>query len=389
MPELVDSMTLKCPSCLYQFELLRDELTPEGVMRADLDDLELPALDDPEGDSLQPAGGLDYLDRDPDDLFERPTAPAQTSRVVPPPRQSPKPVERVSPAAPLRGGSAAGVADHEPTRHQKKRRYHKPNRVGRLVGWLLLFVVGGLCIYGGYTLWQHRDEMRAGDFDGLKQSVEDDIDNLGEGVDKAGELAESGIDSAESLIEAGPGDFYKQRVEVRPDGTKVVIWVPRDEAKPTLPARGRDAKPAKVEAPKSAGAAAPNIVAIDHNGKVFRLSDHRGKVVIVNFYATWCPPCRAEIPEFSRFYRDAGSNKKDVVLVGLVFGSGDRKTAVSKSRSLGVDYPVLMGKPSMAKSYGVRGYPTTVVIGPDGQKRATKVGQLNASDLATLARQAK
>lgn len=87
------------------------------------------------------------------------------------------------------------------------------------------------------------------------------------------------------------------------------------------------------------GVAAPDFVARDLDGRMHRLSDHRGSVVLVNIWATWCPPCRAEMPELDRLARERGED-------GLVvFGVSTEDESVQqgfRNDVLSVDYPLLV-----------------------------------------------
>ena len=87
------------------------------------------------------------------------------------------------------------------------------------------------------------------------------------------------------------------------------------------------------------GVPAPEFVAQDLDGRVHRLSDHRGSVVLVNIWATWCPPCRAEMPELDRLARERA---KDGL---LVYGISTEEEAIQqgfRSDVLSVDYPLLV-----------------------------------------------
>jgi len=84
---------------------------------------------------------------------------------------------------------------------------------------------------------------------------------------------------------------------------------------------------------------APELTLVDLDGRVTRLSDHRGKVVVLNFWATWCPPCRSELPHFSELYdvyRD-----RDVVVIGVSFdhASGTEQVAAFVEAA-GLAYPI-------------------------------------------------
>jgi len=108
------------------------------------------------------------------------------------------------------------------------------------------------------------------------------------------------------------------------------------------------------------------------DGATFRLSDHRGKVVLVNFWATWCPPCREEMPAMERLYRQ----QKDRGLV-LVAVSLDADPAVVPPyvKTSGLTFPIAHDpKAEIGNKYGVRALPSSFVIGRDGAMVALALG---------------
>lgn len=112
---------------------------------------------------------------------------------------------------------------------------------------------------------------------------------------------------------------------------------------------------------------APDFTLDRLNGNTFRLQEHRGKVVVLNFWATWCPPCREEIPDFVSLQRDLGEQGLQFVGVALE-RTPDAEAVRSFASEMNVNYPVGLGDGSIAKKYGgVRTLPTTFVIGPDGE----------------------
>ena len=120
--------------------------------------------------------------------------------------------------------------------------------------------------------------------------------------------------------------------------------------------------PASVQAQK---VKAPQFNLRDVNGRTVRLSDYRGKVVLVNFWATWCPPCRAEMPDLVRLQRDHA--KEGLQIIGITYPP-ERKTRVRRfARSLKVNYPIILGTREIKDRFSSEEtLPLTVVINRDG-----------------------
>lgn len=117
--------------------------------------------------------------------------------------------------------------------------------------------------------------------------------------------------------------------------------------------------------------------------KTISLDSLKGKVVILNFWATWCPPCRAEIPEFIQFYRDF--EKKGVAIIGL--GVNESDAALQKfSRANKISYPVANDKGNRVASLygGIRSIPTTFVIDRKGIIRDMRVGGIDREELLEM-----
>jgi len=111
----------------------------------------------------------------------------------------------------------------------------------------------------------------------------------------------------------------------------------------------------------------------DLNGNDFSLSSTKGKVVILDFWATWCPPCRMEIPHFQALHKQYGD--KGLVIVGVALDQGGVRDVKPFVKSNGVTYPIVIGNQKVVESYGgVRGIPTTFVIDRKGQIVTKVVG---------------
>ena len=113
------------------------------------------------------------------------------------------------------------------------------------------------------------------------------------------------------------------------------------------------------------------------DGEPARLSDFRGKTVVLNFWASWCPPCRAEMPEFQALWERRGpSGPDDLVVLAVDFLPEDSVAdAANFAREFGLTFPVLFDADgSVARRYRVRGFPATFFIDRRGVVRTTAFG---------------
>ena len=110
---------------------------------------------------------------------------------------------------------------------------------------------------------------------------------------------------------------------------------------------------------------APDFALKDIDGKVHHLSDYRGKIVMVNFWATWCPPCRLELPSMEKLWQ--ATQHKDVIMLAINIGE-DADTIFTFTADYPVTFPLLMDRDSSVISkYPVLGLPTSFVIDPKGR----------------------
>ncbi|HUL02003.1 MAG TPA: TlpA disulfide reductase family protein [Gemmatimonadales bacterium] len=116
------------------------------------------------------------------------------------------------------------------------------------------------------------------------------------------------------------------------------------------------------------GSPAPPLVVLTLDGTRFDLSTLRGRVVVVNLWATWCPPCREELPALDEFY--SRHHAEGVEVLGLSLDrKRDRKDVLSAAR--GLHYPVAFASDAERNGFGAPSMlPVTYVIGPDGMLRA-------------------
>ena len=113
----------------------------------------------------------------------------------------------------------------------------------------------------------------------------------------------------------------------------------------------------------------------DTRGRVFRLSDHRGKVVLINFWATWCPPCRAEIPDLIKLQRQYRAN--GLQIIGVTYPPQRLSQVRTFARKLNVNYPLALGTKETKRLFtSSETLPMTVIIDRNGEVREVIEGIL-------------
>jgi peroxiredoxin len=114
------------------------------------------------------------------------------------------------------------------------------------------------------------------------------------------------------------------------------------------------------------GQTAPDFTLESLEGKTVHLSDFRGKGVLLNFWATWCQPCKIEMPWFAELQKQYGP--QGLQIVGIAMDDASPKEIGEFAHDLGVNYPILVGKEAVGDAYGgVQFLPATFYIGRDGK----------------------
>ena len=128
---------------------------------------------------------------------------------------------------------------------------------------------------------------------------------------------------------------------------------------------------------------APDFNLPDTEGDTHRLSDYRGQVVIVNFWAVWCAPCRKEMPSMQRAWEQV--RDQEVTLLAVNWGDSEEDIAKFKEK-YPVDFPLLLDEDkSLPEQWGVKGLPTTFVVDPEGRLVYRIVGEREWDDPELLA----
>jgi thiol-disulfide isomerase/thioredoxin len=127
------------------------------------------------------------------------------------------------------------------------------------------------------------------------------------------------------------------------------------------------------------GAAAEGFVFKDLQGKTQRLSDYRGKWVLVNFWATWCPPCLEEIPDLVALHE--ARSKTDLVVIGVALDS-DKDSVTEFVQKKRISYPVVYGDYQQAAQVGeVEALPTSFLYDPSGKLVSYQEGMVTRSSV--------
>jgi thiol-disulfide isomerase/thioredoxin len=143
---------------------------------------------------------------------------------------------------------------------------------------------------------------------------------------------------------------------------------------------GASASEAAIEKPKRP---APNFELKGVDGSPVSLADHRGKPVVIDFWATWCVPCIYQVPELNAFWkihREAG----DVAVIGIAVDVEGASVVAPWIEENGVEYQIAIGDEGLAREFGAMGFPTLAIITPDGNIESLHVGLIEVEELESL-----
>jgi len=148
-----------------------------------------------------------------------------------------------------------------------------------------------------------------------------------------------------------------------------------EKAQPVVREQQQEKK--KDEQKKQQHPTAPEFALNDLEGNKVKLSDYRGKVVIIDFWATWCGPCRKGIPDFVELQETYGEDKLAILGINLDQGNPEEVLAMVKkfANQYEINYPVLMANPYVVNAYGgITSIPTTFIVDKEGFVRNGVLG---------------
>lgn len=121
----------------------------------------------------------------------------------------------------------------------------------------------------------------------------------------------------------------------------------------------------------------------DTRGNIHTLDRYEGKWVLVSFWATWCPPCLEEIPEFSELYQLRKS--KDLMVLGIAVDYDNPKLVFEFAEKQKMSYPLILGDDEVTAQFGkIKALPTTLLYDPQGKKVLHRIGPLTRAELEKL-----
>ena len=127
---------------------------------------------------------------------------------------------------------------------------------------------------------------------------------------------------------------------------------------------------------------APNFEIETVDGVRVSLQALQGQPVVLNFWASWCGPCKQETPEFNSFHKA----NPEIPIIGLAVDSGNASKVKRTAKKWGIEYPVAVADGSLQHIYDISTLPTTIVVGPDGKIVDIHVGMMSERRLARAIR---
>jgi len=144
--------------------------------------------------------------------------------------------------------------------------------------------------------------------------------------------------------------------------------------------------PGVASRPQEENSPAPDFALTDLAGRSLRLADFKGRFLVLNFWATWCPPCRAEIPDFISVYKDYGT--KGLAIIGVSVDELTKAQLQEWVSKAGINYPVALATEQVVSDYAPGDYiPATILVDSEGRIRYRHVGVMQKALLLKLYKQ--
>ncbi len=133
------------------------------------------------------------------------------------------------------------------------------------------------------------------------------------------------------------------------------------------------------------GQFAPDFELKTVNGHLVRLSDYRGQKILLNFWASWCPPCKSEIPDLKDFYTEHKKENMIVLSINMTYAEKNEQSVHAFQDMYKINYPILLDKSgNTAKLYGIMTIPTSYFIDSKGLIRKRTIGPLQKENIENL-----
>jgi thiol-disulfide isomerase/thioredoxin len=182
---------------------------------------------------------------------------------------------------------------------------------------------------------------------------------------------------------AVPLEFARVNSEKRPPACLMAVVI----AVLTAVSCRQGVETSRRDQPALVGKTAPDFALTDLSGKTVRLSNFKGKIVLLDFWATWCGPCRRQIPEFVELQKQYAG--KGFSLLGIALDEEGAVVVKPFVRQFGINYPVVIGDTHVSAAYGgIQALPTAVLIDRDSRIIQTFVGDRAKSDYERAIRSA-
>ena len=147
-------------------------------------------------------------------------------------------------------------------------------------------------------------------------------------------------------------------------GAALSCWIGSSSAPARPDTTRQDAAPVTSPPSTAARAEAPSWTLPDLSGRERRLEEFRGQVVLLNFWATWCPPCREEIPDLVELQQDYQGR---ITVIGIAVDAGSARAVQAFVDGMGIQYPILLGDIEVAQRYRVMGIPASFLVDRAGR----------------------